>query len=155
LERTAVERFGRQHVGGFVVHCFSADSAPRARAELLSQGFTVFDLPGEKIQDKRSLFEHISRILPSDGRAPGPGLSWDALVDSLCGGIEERSLPAVGVLWHSAEIALEGNLQLLLDAVQALSDAADNLQHVVSNLGRPTILRLFLIGEGPNFPNFR
>jgi hypothetical protein len=150
-----MERFNRNSAGGFVAHCYSTGSLPGLRAALFAQGFAIYELPGELIRDKRSLFELISHTLPWDGPPPGPGLSWDALVDSLCGGIEEKSLPAVAILWCSAELVLRGTLQLVLDAAQALWGAADDLQHLTAKLGHPIILRLFFIGEGPSFRDFR
>jgi hypothetical protein len=110
---------GLSHVRDLDVEAITREAAP--------SGFRVFVLPS-RIDSRESFFDAVREILPMD-----PPLlasrSWDALSDSLWGGLysidEDRILivwPNSGALATSAAKEYETALSVLKDLITTLAD---------------------------------
>jgi hypothetical protein len=132
-----------------VFRCFSNRTLSVLQSALLQNGFKVYTLAGASIHDKRSLFEAFRRDVPADPPEPSLNLVWDAFTDKLGGGLAAQPDERVAILWLDAHKMLEGNMQLLVEAVECLSGEAENLVRP----DHPIVLRVYLIGKGDNFPN--
>jgi Barstar (barnase inhibitor) len=103
--------------------------------ELVNRGSRVFMLPSG-IKDKRAFFEGIRKSLPLDPPILGYH-SWDALSDSLWGGLEGVDASEIAIIWPgSAEMAsaqpedFEIAKSILSDLTESLADAKPTLGNV-------------------------
>ena len=153
-----MERFNSFDEGGFVFHCINSESLAQLNQTLKDQQFIIYILNGSRIHDKRSLFEELYRQLPFDPDfGPSKNLIWDALMDSISGGLLGQPEHKVAIVWLDADRILGDGLQTLLDFVEAFTLEADRLSDIdedqEANL-YPILLRVFLVGISSNFPSF-
>ena len=136
-----------------VVTCVSQKSLEVLKNFLTENGFRLFELNGENIRDKASFFVEAGEQLPHE-----PGLiartSWDAFLDTLRGGLAVLEDGKVAIVWTHVENILASGLADLLVAVDCFQDAASDLAITEPGFPRPMLLRVFLVGEGNNFPVF-
>jgi Barstar (barnase inhibitor) len=96
--------------------------------ELVNRGDRVFLLPSG-IKDRRAFFEGIRKSLPLDPPIVS-NYSWDALADSLWGGLDSVDASGIAIIWPgSAEMAeaqpedFEIAKSILLDLTESMADA--------------------------------
>jgi hypothetical protein len=144
-------RFNATEPGGFDAHCYSQESLAALRLGLDAQGFQSYEIDGSRVEDKPSLFQEIEAHVPVVLHTPRRvNYSWDALMDDLWDGLRDKRKAAI--LWLHADRLLSGNLQLLLDALSCLEELQRSFP--LFEDGHRTILRVILLGNGPNFPPF-
>jgi hypothetical protein len=122
------------------------------RAELQKHGFAVYVLDGNSIFDEGSFLRTFARDVPFEVFHPGdliPPVNWNAFGDCLSSGLGSRPETRVAILWDGADRMLDGNLPFLLNAVERITWEADR----VWGYDPPIMLVVFLVGDGPNFPN--
>ena len=72
---------------------------------------------------------------------------WDALSDSLYGGIGALDERRVAVVWLQADVLLAHDAEVLYIALDCFRDAAAALDKPPE----PVELKVFLVGAGPSF----
>ena len=75
--------------------------AGEAQAALTQDGWLAFVLDGTQITDRESFFTVVRRIVPLDPPVYR-NCVWDALSDSLFGGIDLIEADKVAILWPSS-----------------------------------------------------
>ncbi len=134
-----------------LLSCISMDDAGRLKAFLRDQRFRLVELDGSSVDDAESFFKKVKSLLPLDPPISG-AVNWDALSDSLWGGLDELREARVALLWLHAEKMLHHGLCDLLSAVDCLQSVARSFN---DNAGSNRIeLLIFLLGTGPNFSPF-
>lgn len=100
-----------------------------ARARALELGFAVFVLPASGVVDRSSFFAAVKSVCRLDPPA-GSGHVWDALSDSLFGGLCELPEQRIAIFWPNAramESAAAGDFEIAFgvfeEVAQQLSDA--------------------------------
>jgi hypothetical protein len=105
-----------------------AVDAEAIRSDAERAGYTTFVLPAQGITDKASFFEAVGKTLPLD---PPLGIYnvWDALSDSLSGGLYEHPDRRIAILWlgtgnmaTSAPADFEKAVDLLAGVAYELAD---------------------------------
>jgi Barstar (barnase inhibitor) len=133
-----------------IVSCISSRSLDALRARLHEEGFKVYELDGRSIEDGDSFFAAIQDSLPFDPPISGR-VHWDALSDSLWGGLAELAAPRVAILWTGVERMLDHGLCDLLSAVDCLRDVAESVANAAHGIPQTVDLFVFLVGEGKSF----
>lgn len=100
--------------------------------------------------DRATMFSQIAHDLPED--PPDVRSNWDALNDSLWGGLVELERPHVAIFWLHANILLACDAEALYMALDVFRQVADDLDQS-ANLPHVE-LRIFLIGTGGSFKPF-
>ncbi|PYS30269.1 MAG: hypothetical protein DMF75_16190, partial [Acidobacteria bacterium] len=101
----------------------------------------------------QAFFIEAARILPQDPPLIG-NINWDALTDSLWGGLAELGKERVALIWTNAQRMLEHGLQDLLIANGCFEHIASTMATTKYGISRPIMLVVFLVGEGNNFGPF-
>jgi hypothetical protein len=136
-----------------VFHLFSGRTLPLVQAELRRHGFVCYTMDGRAIQDEGSFLQSFALSVPFEVFHPGdvtPPLNWNAFGDCLSSGLGSCQETQVAILWEGADRMLDGNLPLLLNAVEVISWEADR----VSRYNPPIRLLVFLFGDSLNFPDY-
>jgi RNAse (barnase) inhibitor barstar len=128
---------------GAAVHVLASRREAEVRRVLGDAGFAVRTVEGGSVLSDRSFFHETARAL---GMAPHFGHNWDALQDVL-GDLAEAAERRIAVLWREADKSFEADAQTVVDALVALSRAAEDLAGEMPI----TQLEIFLLGEGPGF----
>jgi hypothetical protein len=109
--------------------------------QLVDSGWQVFILP-EGIKDRKSFFDGIRRVVPLDPPVRSDR-SWEALSDSLWGGLDSLDEDKVAIIWEgSAEMAkadrddFEIATGILSDLTKSLGDS----DATVGNIKRVLVL---------------
>jgi hypothetical protein len=123
------------------------------RRLLKEQGFTTFEIPGEKIEDDQTFFTEGARVLPQDPPLYG-SVNWDAFKDSIWGGLAELGEARVAFIWTDVQRMLEHGLEALLEANVCFADIAWEVATKKYGIPQPVNLLIFLVGEGDNFKVF-
>lgn len=147
-----MEQFMADFLSGFVFRCVSQNSLPLLRQRLLRLGFQLYELNGSEIHDKWSLFDVMRRDVPAVIHGPLVKPIWDGLADDLWEGLSNQPSDRVAILWLAADRMLETNLPLLVQTIECVCGIAEELARPVEG-GHAVLLRVFLLGEGPNFPD--
>lgn len=117
----------------------AADSVQR---DLAASGWKVYLLP-TGIIDRGSFFRAVVGVLPLDPPIHGGG-SWDALADSIWGGIDAAAYRKVAILWMDAETFRVNAPVDYLVAVEILRDLLTSLGNPKTTAGTPTEVAVFL-----------
>jgi hypothetical protein len=136
-----------------VFHLFSRKTLSHLKTELLKRGFTVHVLDGHSIDDEGSFLRIFARDVPFEVFTPNdlvPPINWDAFVDCFGSGLSSRPKTKLAIIWEGADRMLDGRLPLLVNAVECISGEADK----VTRYDPSILLRVFLVGDGPNFPDY-
>jgi hypothetical protein len=111
-------------------------------------GWRVFRLP-DGIRNKATFFGAIKEVLPLDPPL-GTGLKWDALADSIWGGLDDLETDRVLVYWPS-------NAQMALEAPDDFTTASEIFESIARTLsdprytdGEPTFLAV-VVGLMPSW----
>jgi hypothetical protein len=145
--------FGVSFLNGTTFHCVNKQSLPQLLLELERHRYDLVYLDGSLITDQFTLFQTIRAAIPSEYWFPGGNRKWDSFNSSLDDVLLHHSGDRIAVIWTSAEKMLEGKLPLLLYAAQVIDREAAWIRRAEPPWGRNLWLRVFLVGEGPNFPH--
>ncbi|MFE1365628.1 barstar family protein [Streptomyces anulatus] len=110
--------------------------------EAARQGIPVFILRTAGRTDKEAFFAAVQGALRLDP-ALGPRMVWDALSDSVWGGLHELKSPHVVIVWPDARpvAGAEGDFWI---ALSILRDVADSLAEARYTGGRPTQVSVYI-----------
>ncbi len=128
---------------GLAVHVVAKAREQEVVAALDGAGFVVLRLEGRGARDEASFFEEAARALHLPDHF---GRNWDALDECLHGLGEGRSR-RLALLWRAADLSLDADPQMVLDATSLLADAARDL----GGEDPPTQLEVFLLGKSQAF----
>jgi hypothetical protein len=110
------------------------------RHQRQQERWCVLQLDGTRIESKQTLFEQINRDLPLDPPGVGPHLKWEALADSLWGGLVDLARDAIAIEWHHARILLVHDHSTMAEALDCFQGLAETLAE-----SRRIFLRIVLI----------
>lgn len=127
--------------------CVQTACLQRLLQHFTDAGFEVLWLDGSRIEDKRSFFAGVREQLPLDPPLRSED-RWDALFDSLWGGLGELEKPRVALVWTHCHRMLRRGLPDLLTAVDGLLALARDAARAGDG---PAEVRIVLVGEGDNF----
>jgi hypothetical protein len=126
------------------VHLALGRNVDEVRGELGRAGWTVLVLPPE-ITDKASFFDAMCAGCPLDPPLMRVRLVWDALSDSLWGGLDALEADKVAVLWPQS-----GTMEKLSPvdyaiARDVMSSVATSLMDTNATVGEPTYVAFVLL----------
>lgn len=130
------------------VNCVATTSLEALHAFLDRKGFRKLALDGREIRDADRFYQAVKTQLPLDPPLSGTTAHWDALADSLWGGIAFLEAPRVAIIWTDCDQMLTGGLPDLLIIASVLEHLS------IDAIRIPVQLKSFLVGAGPNFPAF-
>ncbi|MFH8394643.1 barstar family protein [Streptomyces sp. NPDC018036] len=121
----------------------SGADIPGILAEAAGQDLPVFMLSTAGRTDKEAFFEAVRETLPLDPPLGTSRMMWDALSDSVWGGLHALKLPRVVIVWPGvrptagAEDDFKTALNVLRDVIASLAEAR-------YTGGRPTWLSVYV-----------
>ncbi|MGW6286356.1 barstar family protein [Streptomyces sp. NPDC055107] len=123
-------------------HEVSGADVPGILDEAARQGLPVFTLRTAGRTDKEAFFAAVQGALPLDP-VLGPRMAWDALSDSVWGGLHELKSPHVVIVWPDARhvAGAEGDFWI---ALSILRDVADSIAEARYTGGRPTQVSVYV-----------
>jgi hypothetical protein len=136
-----------------VFHLLSQRTLPLLQAELLVRGYVIYTLDGRSIHDEGSFLQTFSCDVPFEVFHPNdliPPVNWDAFNDCFSSGLGSRPDSRVAIIWEAADRMLDGNLPLLVNAIECINGQAD----IIRGYDPPIMLLFCLVGDGPNFPDY-
>lgn len=117
--------------------------------ELHRSGWAVVRvIAGERVHDHASLVDALAAALPLDPPLGGGG-SWDALADSLFGGIDALRAGRVALVWPAAWRMRRGSPREFETALDVLRQTVDTVCEARYTAGRPTELLVLVEADGP------
>jgi hypothetical protein len=135
------------------VNLVSEDDIDSLRAFLDGHGYRAFEIDGEAITDAETFFAEGVSSLPQDPPLSGR-VNWDALRDSLWGGLDELGAGQVAFVWTHVDRMLEHGLGDLLIAVGCFTQLGFEVATKQHGISQPVSLLIFLLGKGDNFRPF-
>lgn len=111
-------------------------------------GWSVFELIG--VETAQAFFHAAMQALPMDPAISGR-VNWNALSDSLFGGIDASIKKRVAIVWHGADLLLETDPESFSIAQIVLADVSDCLRRERNERRTEACLRSFLLGKGEQF----
>ncbi len=133
-----------------VLSCVSAQSLDALETVLREMDYKVFEIDGSRIEDAQTFFQIAKNILPLDPPTSGR-VNWDALSDSVGGGLDLLGEPRVAFVWTRVERMLDHGLSDLLMASYCFRDVAISVHDPQTGISTIVDLLIFLVGEGNNF----
>jgi barstar (barnase inhibitor) len=122
----------------------SSGSVPAIIEEARKTGAAVYKLPSDAVTSKAEFFEAVRRTLPLDPPLVGSRLVWDALSDSLSGGLANLGSDRVFIIWPDSAL-------LEAEAPADFETAVSIFRHIVAtrknqaySRGQPKDIRVFL-----------
>jgi len=115
------------------IHHIPAFDVDRNARELVHNGWRVFVLPGG-INDKKKLFDAIRSALPLDPPVFGDR-SWEALSDSLWGGLDSLNAKKIAIIWPASEEMAMTQPEEFKIASSILSDLTKSLADADATIG--------------------
>lgn len=147
-----MEHLSQHEIGTFRVSCIASRYEETLRTDLERAGFACYWLDSHCITDKESFLKELSR---GCGLSVDPAIkltSWDATADLLWQGLMEQPKNKVAIIWRNANVMLDGKLQLLLDCLEFLQGVAETVEKQEVTVDcHPVLVRVVLMGDGPNF----
>ncbi|MYV74557.1 hypothetical protein GT352_11505 [Streptomyces sp. SID1046] len=125
------------------LHDVSGGDIPGILDEAARQGIPVFTLSTAGRTDKEAFFGAVRETLPLDPPLGTLRMVWDALSDSVWGGLHELKSPRVVIVWPDARpvAGAEGDFWI---ALEILRDVAESLAEVRYTSGRPTQVSVYI-----------
>lgn len=123
----------------------------RLREQLAQRGFRVYELDGSKISNGDSLLAEVKQKLPQDPLLIGKTIKWDAVADSLWGGLDSLAAERTAIIWANADCILENRPTDLATAIRVFRQVADTLADPTSGVSRPQTLTIFLAAPASQF----
>jgi len=108
------------------------------------RGAVVLRLISGDEADKAAFFQAVREMLPLDPPLGTYEDVWDALVDSLFGGIDGLEVPQVVVAWPDADEMRRAHPADAHEAEGVLASVAKTLAEPRFTANRPTALRVYL-----------
>jgi RNAse (barnase) inhibitor barstar len=118
-------------------------SAPSVREREETSGALVYTLPGRGIDGKAQFFNAVKETLPLDPSL-GTGLVWDALSDSLYGGLSNVEAPRVALIWPNAASMRTKAPKDYQVAVSVLRQVAQQLKSPSTSPGYTKVLTIYI-----------
>jgi hypothetical protein len=132
-----------------MVNCYRQSDWLEVESLVAAQDFQIIRFDGATVVDKASFLAQAGRDLPLDeGCQPQ---SWDGFVDCLWGGLYHVESPRVALVWQSAHVLLQSDLQLFLTVNRLLDGVAQSVATTENGFSHEMWLALFLVGEGELF----
>ena len=103
---------------------------------LANEGWMTFVLDGAKMGHRRAVFATIRQVLPLDPPIESDR-SWDALADSLWGGIDALEAKRVAIIWKNCEAMARRAPEDFEIVLGILRDLSDSLGDPEPTGGRP------------------
>ncbi len=128
-------------MSGRGIHRVRSFAVANDMATLRKENDLVFLLP-VGIKDSRTFFEAVKSILPLDPPLVGDR-SWDALSDSLWGGIDRLDARRIAVVWPGAvemEQASPDEFKIVESILVDLSNSLASEEHTVGNPKELTVI---------------
>ncbi|MCX5395334.1 barstar family protein [Streptomyces sp. NBC_00094] len=124
-------------------HEVSGADIPGILDEAARQGVPVFTLATAGRTDKEAFFGAVREALPLDPSLGTFRMVWDALSDSVWGGLHELKSPRVVIVWPDARpvAGAEGDFWI---ALSILRDVAASLAEARDTSGRPTQVSVYV-----------
>ncbi|MFD8207617.1 hypothetical protein ACFV2S_14670 [Streptomyces sp. NPDC059695] len=110
--------------------------------EVACQGVPVFTLSTAGRTDKEAFFGAVQETLPLDPPL-GPHMVWDALSDSVWGGLHELKSPRVVIVWPDARPVADAEGDFWI-ALEILRDVVAGLAEDRYTGGRPTQVSVYV-----------
>ncbi|MEU5683689.1 barstar family protein [Streptomyces venezuelae] len=116
---------------------------PGVLDEAARRGVPVFTLSTDGRTDKEAFFGAVRETLPLDPPLGTHRMVWDALSDSLWGGLHELTSSRVVIVWPDAGpvAGAEGEFRI---ALEILRDVTGSLADVRRTGGRPTQVSVYV-----------
>ncbi|MFF8535625.1 barstar family protein [Streptomyces sp. NPDC015532] len=124
-------------------HEVSGADIPGIFDEASRQGFPVFTLSTAGRTDKEAFFLAVRETLPLDPPLGTFRMVWDALSDSVQGGLHALRSPRVVILWPDAQqvASAQGEFRI---ALSILRDVVATLAEARYTGGRPTRVSVYV-----------
>ncbi|MFQ6850117.1 barstar family protein [Streptomyces sp. 35M1] len=125
------------------LHGVCGTDIPGILGETAHQGIPVFTLTTAGRTDKEAFFAAVRDALPPDPPLGSFRMLWDALSDSLWGGLHELKSPRVIIVWPDARpvAGAEGDFRT---ALSILRDVAASLAEARDTSERPTQVSVYV-----------
>ncbi len=117
--------------------CIAANQVHELAEALRQESYRIFVLAG--IDSTRSFFDAVRRTIPLDPPLHGANLVWDALVDSVSGGLWDVLEKSIAIIWLDADLLLRVDAEGFRNAVTSL--------YWVATMGIPRPVRVVLGGD--------
>ncbi|WP_306328488.1 barstar family protein [Streptomyces venezuelae] len=124
-------------------HEVSGADIPEILDEAARQGVPVFTLSTAGRTDKETFFGAVREALPLDPPLGTFRMVWDALSDSVWGGLHELKSPRVVIVWPDAR-PVAGAAGDFWIALEILRDVAESLAAVRYTSRRPTQVSVYI-----------
>lgn len=119
---------------------------------LNDENFYIIKLNGQEVYNEVTFFKEIvNQSIPLDPPLSGK-VHYDAFNDSLWGGLSEIPSEKVALIWTEFDKMLDKGLNDFLQISQCIYKIAEDLTHIEYGIDHRVDLKVFLIGEGTNFP---
>ncbi|MFD6436756.1 barstar family protein [Streptomyces venezuelae] len=124
-------------------HEVSGADVPGVLDEAARQGVPAFTLSTDGRTDKEAFFGAVRESLPLDPPLGTHRLVWDALSDSLWGGLHELKSSRVVIVWPDARpvAGAEGDFRI---ALEILRDVTESLAEARRTGGKPTQVSVYV-----------
>jgi len=99
-------------------------------------GYLVYVLPKDGVVDRESFFDAVRECLPLAPPLVGSH-SWDALSDSVWGGIDALDASGIVIVWQNSGLIRRTSPQEYETALEVLADLSESLADPVLTSGRP------------------
>jgi len=119
------------------VHEVTSEEAASAVQEASSTGAMVFALSSEGASTRADFFDAVRASLPLDPPLIGSRTKWEALSDSLWGGIDELDSSVVVIIWTGASDLHRNAPDDFATAMAVLRDLTSSLGKWEDTAGEP------------------
>ncbi|MCC6699390.1 MAG: barstar family protein [Candidatus Hydrogenedentes bacterium] len=99
-------------------------------------GWVLFKLDGKRVADKAAFFDCVRSCLPMDPPLEGNS-SWDALSDSLWGGLDALEVRKILIVWTDARIMMtksRSEYGIAEDILKDLPESLGRLEDTYNNI---------------------
>jgi len=124
------------------VHKALRSDAERLAAEAQDQGASVYFINGDRVVDRDSFFDAVRSTLPVDPPVMS-NYSWDALSDSVWGGLDSLETSRVLIVWLDSD-RLEKSSEDFELALSVLRDITETLASPKLTQGKPKEVTVLL-----------
>ncbi|MFD9567352.1 barstar family protein [Streptomyces sp. NPDC059994] len=125
------------------LHEVSGADIPRILDEAARQGVPAFTLSTAARTDQEAFFRAVGAAFPLDPPLGTVRMVWEALADSLWGGLHALNAPRVVIVWPDAHpvAGAQGDFEIALDI---LREMVTNLAEAQYTGGRPTRVSVYI-----------
>jgi Barstar (barnase inhibitor) len=122
----------------------SSGSVAAIIEEARRAGAAVYKLPSNAVTNKAEFFEAVRRMLPLDPPLVGSRLVWDALSDSMFGGLVNLDAGRIAIIWPNAEAIHAASPADYEMALSVLRQVIQQLRSPLTTVGRPKDVTVYL-----------